>query len=478
MSESEAVPSTAEVAESTESAQPVPPAATPAEAQTSQPQPPPPSTESSAAAAPAPAAPTATPVPAAPTATPATSPGAPIVSIQGHAKLFIGQLPKTMDDSQIRPMFDPFGQIMEFKILRERFTGESRGCGFCTYATMEAAQRAVDALHDKIALPPLANKMQVKFAKNSPGGSGGGSSQSGPRSGEYKLFVGMLPGEASEEHLRALFSSFGNILDTIVLRHPSGESRNCGFVKFDNQQSAENAINALNGVATLLGAQQPITVKYADTPKRHQQGGFGANQMGGGFRGGYTAPVAGYGGAPGAAAAFNPYQAAPSMVPQYYAAAQQAAAAGQHAAAQFYTQMAMAAAGGAAAAPGAAPGMAGAAATGYGAAPAYGGIPAAGGASSAHREGPSGANLFVYHMPNHWTDSDLQMNFGSFGHIVSAKVFVDRETGQSKCFGFVSFDNPACAQAAIGSMNGFQVAGKRLRVELKRGQGQSTGAPY
>jgi RNA recognition motif-containing protein len=40
--------------------------------------------------------------------------------------------------------------------------------------------------------------------------------------------------------------------------------------------------------------------------------------------------------------------------------------------------------------------------------------------------------------------------------------------------GFVSFDNPVAAQAAIASMNGFQMGSKRLKVELKKAR----GAPY
>ena len=44
------------------------------------------------------------------------------------------------------------------------------------------------------------------------------------------------------------------------------------------------------------------------------------------------------------------------------------------------------------------------------------------------------------------------------------QVFIDRATNQSKCFGFVSFDNPSSAQAAITAMNGFQIGIKRLKV--------------
>jgi len=92
-------------------------------------------------------------------------------------------------------------------------------------------------------------------------------------------------------------------------------------------------------------------------------------------------------------------------------------------------------------------------------------------------EGPPGANLFIYHLPHDLTDADLATAFAPFGNVVSAKVYVDRITGESKGFGFVSYDCQESAELAIDQMNGFQIGSKRLKVQHKRVHGGRNPPP-
>jgi RNA recognition motif-containing protein len=62
-------------------------------------------------------------------------------------------------------------------------------------------------------------------------------------------------------------------------------------------------------------------------------------------------------------------------------------------------------------------------------------------------------NLFVAKLSAATTSEDLQDLFSEYGEVVSAKVIMDRETGKSKCFGFVEMKGADGANKAIKELN-------------------------
>ena len=76
--------------------------------------------------------------------------------------------------------------------------------------------------------------------------------------------------------------------------------------------------------------------------------------------------------------------------------------------------------------------------------------------------------IYVGNLPYAVTDATLGSNFSEFGGVSSAKVMMDRETGQSKGFGFVEMTSAEAAQAAITGLHGMSVDGRQITVNLAR----------
>ncbi|XP_051765908.1 CUGBP Elav-like family member 5a isoform X10 [Ctenopharyngodon idella] len=440
---------------------------------------------------------------------------------QDAIKLFIGQIPRNLEEKDLKPLFEQFGKIHELTVLKDRYTGMHKGCAFLTYCARESAIKAQNALHEQKTLPGMTRPIQVKPA------------DSESRGEDRKLFVGMLNKQQTEEDVYRLFEPYGVIEECTVLRGPDGNSKGCAFVKFSTHAEAQSAISALHGSQTMPGASSSLVVKFADTDKertirRMQQmvGQFGIFNpaialpfstystyahalmqqqaaLMAASHGGYLAPsvafpttqihqmgalninslpptpmtpVSGLSSPP----ANITTSAVPSIVtpivngftsiphqpnghpaveavytnglPPYSTQSPTAADTLQQAftGVQQYTAI-------------------------YPATtltPIGQSLPQPPQVIQQQQqregEGPEGCNLFIYHLPQEFGDNELMQMFLPFGTVISSKVFMDRATNQSKCFGFVSFDNPASAQAAIQAMNGFQIGMKRLKVQLKR----------
>ena len=86
------------------------------------------------------------------------------------------------------------------------------------------------------------------------------------------------------------------------------------------------------------------------------------------------------------------------------------------------------------------------------------------------------SKIYVGNLPYSVTDASLKSNFAEFGTVNSAKVMMDRETGNSKGFGFVEMASADMAQAAITGLHGMSVDGRTIVVSLARPREEGSGS--
>ena len=73
--------------------------------------------------------------------------------------------------------------------------------------------------------------------------------------------------------------------------------------------------------------------------------------------------------------------------------------------------------------------------------------------------------LFVAKLPQNVTSERLKAMFESYGSVIDAKVITDRDTGMSKCYGFVEMATEEAARDAIDRLNGTEMDGKEVLVK-------------
>ncbi|XP_015178707.1 PREDICTED: CUGBP Elav-like family member 4 isoform X8 [Polistes dominula] len=371
---------------------------------------------------------------------------------RGDRKLFVGMLSKQQTEDDVRQLFAAFGTIEECTILRGP-DGSSKGCAFVKLSSHQEALAAINSLHGSQTMPGASSSVVVKFADTE-----------------------------KERQLRRMQQMAGNM----SLLNPFVFNQFNAYGAYAQQQAALMAAATAQGtyispMAALAAGQLPHALNGMPNPVVPPTSGLLVGSTG--------QPVNGA----------IPSLPSPTM-PNFNMAAQTPN--GQPAGSDpgVYTNgIPQTYSGHALHLSIPAQGLPNGEATLQH--PTYGGMqpyhhsvayPAVYGqfpqaipqpitAAVAQREGcsisgPEGCNLFIYHLPQEFGDPELMQMFMPFGNVISSKVFIDRATNQSKCFGFVSFDNQASAQAAIHAMNGFQIGMKRLKVQLKRPKDSSK--PY
>lgn len=159
----------------------------------------------------------------------------------GVGNVFIKNLDKSIDNKAMYDTFSAFGNILSCKVAQDE-NGESKGYGFVHFETEEAATKSIDKVNGM-----LLNGKKVFVGKFIP------RKEREKELGEKaKLFTNVyvknFGEDFTDEMLKDMFEKYGPITShKVMMNKDDGRSRGFGFVAFEDPESAERAVDELNG---------------------------------------------------------------------------------------------------------------------------------------------------------------------------------------------------------------------------------------
>lgn len=159
-----------------------------------------------------------------------TAPSSPEQVEDSLLRLFVGCIPPDVDEDQLRPIFELYGEIEELQVARDE--SEQSLC-YCTlkYATRVQFEEAIAKLNGLFYMGQMTIPLQVRFLEPD------------LWMGEHKVFVGGLPADITPSDLRFhLTMQYGPVFDVHMLKRAGHLAHGAAFVKFLYRSSAEQLI--------------------------------------------------------------------------------------------------------------------------------------------------------------------------------------------------------------------------------------------
>eukprot|EP01062_Namystynia_karyoxenos_P011216 TRINITY_DN13_c0_g1_i3.p2 TRINITY_DN13_c0_g1~~TRINITY_DN13_c0_g1_i3.p2 ORF type:complete len:648 (+),score=229.45 TRINITY_DN13_c0_g1_i3:124-1944(+) len=358
--------------------------------------------------------------------------------------LYVGDLHEETTEAVLFDVFKEVGPIISIRVCRDAVNRRSLGYAYVNYQNPMDAERALETLNYTTIKD---RAVRIMWSQRDPALR---------KSGAGNVFIKNLDTTIDNKALFDTFSAFGNILSCKVVTDAEGNSRGFGFVHFETEDAAKEAIDRVNGMllngskvfvgpfikrqtrqsATLANYTNVYVKELVDTADaemlrdRFQE--FGEVTSTFTKKHPVLEKVFGF-------VNFAEHEQAVKAVEKWHDT-EVAGLSGEGR--KLYVQRAMKRA------------------------EREQEMRRKLAAERAKRQFPPGNNLYVKNIEEHMTDADLRAQFAPFGAITSAVVMKDKETRVSRSFGFVCFADPGAANKALQEMNGKMVGSKPLYVNV------------
>ncbi|KAL7208399.1 hypothetical protein ACSBR1_030202 [Camellia fascicularis] len=243
-----------------------------------------------------------------------------------NASLYVGDLDPTVNEGQLYDLFSQVAQVVSVRVCRDQARRTSLGYAYVNFGSAQDAANALELLNFS---PVNGRPIRIMFSHRDP---------SIRKSGYANVFIKNLDTSIDNKALNDTFAAFGTVISCKVAIDANGQSKGYGFVQFEQEEAAQNAIKRLNGM--LINDKQVYVGLFVRRQERSRGNGS-----------------------------------------------------------------------------------------------------------------PKFTNIYVKNFSENTTDEELKKFFGNYGPITSAVVMRDGN-GKSRCFGFVNFQNPDDAAAAVENLNG------------------------